>query len=444
MELSEEQTLAFNKYIDGKNIFITGPGGSGKSELIRKIHAHAQSENKKIQVCALTGCAAVLLKCKAKTIHSWSGIGIAHAPNDEIVDKISKNFFRKKVWKHIDVLIIDEVSMMSLKIFNLLNQIAQTIRKNRKPFGNIQVIFCGDFYQLPPVPNNNQLLEDIESAQFCFESENWLSTFDKDCQIPLKKIFRQQDPVYIDILNQIREGRLRSSSYKTLLQYVGREIPQDAIIKPTKLFPTRNKVDTINHGEMEKLTDDMKIYEIKTELNLPMTTKEQQQRAQFSRDDVQRELQYLNSTVLCEKTVRLKKGAQVMCIINMELSSGEMLCNGSQGIILDITPNNLPLVKFTNGVEMVMEPHIWTSETIPGIGLSQIPLILAWALTIHKSQGATMDIAEIDIGSGIFECGQTYVALSRIKSLEGLYLTSFDVSKIKINKKVKKFYDSGA
>ena len=250
--------------------------------------------------------------------------------------------------------------------------------------------------------------------------------------------------MYIDILNQIREGRLRSSSYKTLLQYVGREIPQDAIIKPTKLFPTRNKVDTINHGEMEKLTDDMKIYEIKTELNLPMTTKEQQQRAQFSRDDVQRELQYLNSTVLCEKTVRLKKGAQVMCIINMELSSGEMLCNGSQGIILDITPNNLPLVKFTNGVEMVMEPHIWTSETIPGIGLSQIPLILAWALTIHKSQGATMDIAEIDIGSGIFECGQTYVALSRIKSLEGLYLTSFDVSKIKINKKVKKFYDSGA
>ena len=120
-----------------------------------------------------------------------------------------------------------------------------------------------------------------------------------------------------------------------------------------------------------------------------------------------------------------------------------MICNGSQGIITRFCPTtSLPIVKYNNGIEMVMSRHIWPSENIPGIGVSQIPLILAWALTIHKSQGATLDTAEIDVGSGIFECGQTYVALSRVKSLNGLYLTSFDVRKIKINSKVKEYYDS--
>jgi ATP-dependent DNA helicase PIF1 len=131
-----------------------------------------------------------------------------------------------------------------------------------------------------------------------------------------------------------------------------------------------------------------------------------------------------------------------MCIVNIELTNGEMLCNGSQGIVTRFSTmdKKQPVVKFTNGFEMTMNYHIWPSETIPGIGVSQLPLILAWALTIHKAQGATLDIAEIDAGAGIFECGQTYVALSRVKSLEGLYLTSFDATKIRINKKVQEFY----
>lgn len=133
-----------------------------------------------------------------------------------------------------------------------------------------------------------------------------------------------------------------------------------------------------------------------------------------------------------------------MCIINIKSESGDILiCNGSQGIIKDFCEiTGYPKVKFNNGVEMVMSRHVWVSDKIPGIGISQIPLILSWALTIHKSQGATLDAAEIDVGSGIFECGQTYVALSRVKSLDGLYLTSFDASKIRINKKVKDYYES--
>ena len=131
-----------------------------------------------------------------------------------------------------------------------------------------------------------------------------------------------------------------------------------------------------------------------------------------------------------------------MSIINISSDIGLGVCNGSQGIVTgfcDIT--GCPHVKFNSGVEMIMTRNTWLSEKIPGIGVSQVPLILAWALTIHKSQGATLDAAEIDVGSGIFECGQTYVALSRVKNLEGLYLTSFDVSKIRINKKVKEFYE---
>ena len=133
-----------------------------------------------------------------------------------------------------------------------------------------------------------------------------------------------------------------------------------------------------------------------------------------------------------------------MCIINIKSDQGDILiCNGSQGIIKDFCElTGMPNVKYNNGIEMYMMRHVWLSDKIPGIGVSQVPLILSWALTIHKSQGSTLDAAEIDVGSGIFECGQTYVALSRVKSLNGLYLTSFDVGKIKINKKVKEFYES--
>jgi len=135
----------------------------------------------------------------------------------------------------------------------------------------------------------------------------------------------------------------------------------------------------------------------------------------------------------------------VMCIVNIASAAdkGIEICNGSQGIVTGFCPiTGCPVVKYNSGHEQVMSRHTWTSERIPGVGVEQVPLILAWALTIHKSQGATLDAAEIDVGSGIFECGQTYVALSRVKSLDGLYLTSYDVTKIKINRKVKEFYST--
>ena len=173
-----------------------------------------------------------------------------------------------------------------------------------------------------------------------------------------------------------------------------------------------------------------------------MTAAELLKRRQFTKEQIQTELLYLKGNLRCDEIVKLKVGSQVMCIVNIELDNGSTLCNGSQGIVTRLSEQGLPIVKFGITLETVMSYHVWPSENIPGIGISQLPLILAWALTIHKAQGATLDIAEIDAGSGIFECGQTYVALSRVKSLEGLYLTSFDASRIKVSRKVQEFYAS--
>jgi ATP-dependent DNA helicase PIF1 len=439
-EYSQYQKLAFEKYEKGCNIFITGPGGSGKSKLIKDIKQHAIRNSKNVQVCALTGCAAVLLECKAKTLHSWSGIGLASGPISLTVNKIMNSHFKKKIWKDIDILIIDEISMMSKKLFELLDLIGKKVRKNNLPFGGIQLVFSGDFYQLPPVGNKDE----PETIQYCFESILWIETFKKENHIQLVTIFRQKDPVYANILNQIREGVLKKSSCKKLEEYVNRSFPKD--FKPTKLFPTRNKVDMINQNEMSQLDKEIVEYKLKFLKDLPMTEKERFIRSQYTQEQLDIELNYLKSNLICEDPIQIKIGAQVMCVVNIELPNGHILCNGSQGIVIGFSDKNLPIVKFNRdndkGFETLMSYHIWPSENIPGIGISQVPLILAWALTIHKAQGSSMDYAEIDVGNSIFESGQTYVALSRLKGLEGLYLSSFNPTRIRVSKKVKEFYDN--
>jgi ATP-dependent DNA helicase PIF1 len=306
-----------------------------------------------------------------------------------------------------------------------------------EPFGGIQVILFGDFYQLPPVGNKAE----PETSRFCFESPVWSYAFPRENIIVLTTIFRQKDETYSTILNQIRQGRLKKSNNDFLLSLVGKE-PTDAIdFVPTKLYPTRQMVDSLNKKEMELLTTPE--HEFQLVENILVTQPENQAFHRFfSAEDIKREILYIRQNLLCGDTVRLKVGAQVMCVVNIDRTDGEMICNGSQGkVVRFASQTGCPVVRFTDGTEMEMGYHTWKSEQIPGIGVTQIPLILAWAITIHKSQGATLKYADIDVGSGIFECGQTYVAMSRVTGLEGLKLSSFDASKIYVNRKVRDFYD---
>lgn len=438
MKFSNEQQFVFDKYIEGKNIFITGPGGSGKSAIIKKIYEHAINNNKNIEVTALTGCAAVLLGCNAHTLHSWSGIGLGNGNIESLVKKIRK-FKASTKWKEIEILIVDEVSMLSLSLFDKLNAIGKIIRKNVRPFGGIQIIFSGDFYQLPPVGDK----DDPDTCRFCFESEEWNNVFSKNCQIQLKTIFRQSDEVYTNILNQIREGRIKKSTNDILCKYVGRELNANLVTEPTKLYPTRAKVDNINNIKMDSLDGNIKTFNLKNIYDMDISKSEQKEKEEFTSEEIEKELGFLGGNVMCDNELKLKVGAQVMSVINIKTDDGYLeICNGSLGIVEGFCPiTSYPIVRFNNGIVKIMERHNWISSKIPGIGISQIPLILAWAVTIHKSQGATLDAAEIDVGSGIFERGQTYVALSRVKSLDGLYLKSFDLKSIIISKKVQIYYN---
>ena len=438
MELSDEQQQALNAFNNRQNIFITGPGGTGKSELIRHLVRDGIRMGRHVQVCALTGCAAVLLQCPGtKTIHSWSGIGLANGDVHTVVDRVSKNKHKRMPWTDVDVLIVDEVSMMSKKMFHILDRIGRKTRKRLDvPFGGIQLVFSGDFYQLPPIGSD----DDPETKEFCFESENWERTFDKT--IMLTKMFRQTDPAYAKVLNQLRLGKLTKKSVKLLEDRIGVAC-QDELIKPTILLPRRCDADVVNKRELSKLNTEEHHFKLITQFDPPKTSTYTNSMLEMKVSDEQRanEIKHLASSIMVENDLVLKQGAQVMCVANMEMDGPDPLVNGSQGIVVGFE-NGAPLVKFRNGTTRKITPHLWESETIKGIGVKQIPLIHAWAITIHKSQGITLDLAYIDVGSNIFESGQTYVALSRVKTASGLFLKGLDIRKIITKKKVVAFYRS--
>lgn len=477
--LSEKQRIAYDKFIAGENLFITGPGGTGKTKLIKHFvdyvsyyekededenvkHTEDKEEEgikkkkiklptTKIQVCAMTGCAAILLNCNARTIHSWSGIKLAKGTKEEVVKSVIKNKKAMKSWRNTKILVLDEVSMLSKKVFEIIEEIARVAKKCPLPFGGMQVIFSGDFCQLPPVGNYGER----DTSSFCFESPLWNTLFPISNCIEFTHIFRQNDPIYTKILHGIRKGVITKSSNEVLLKCVDKEfLPENHNgCIPTKLLPLRSKVDFINNQMFEQLTTKEFVFEIKNNNNIQKLRRESEDKKQIALDrlygslsepDIQREFGQLTTNSPAVNILRLKKGSSVMCNINLDMDNG--ICNGSQGIILDIKTDidntKLIVVKFTNGVIKHISPHHWPSDDYPALSISQYPLCLAWALTIHKIQGATLDLAEIDIGNSIFEYGQTYVALSRVKSLDGLYLSAFEPSKIQTNPSVIAFYKS--
>ena len=454
--LSVEQQCALQQFEDDDNLFITGEGGTGKTLLIRHLVRSAKIHDKKVQVCALTGCAALLLECNARTIHSWSGIKLGRGEVNDIVDDIFQNHKARNAWKSTDTLIVDEVSMMSARIFDVLDTVGRRVRGSRLPFGGMQVIFVGDFFQLPPVAKGDS--EDAE-GRFCFESERWLQTFPIDNHIVLNTMFRQSDANFRRILSNVRMGEVTDTDVEDLKKCVDRpfDLAAHQGVVPAKLFPTKNKVDAINAKMFAALEGTVHEFAAiqKTDCTTMMdgsnksltTTVIGRCKKLLTKQKTTYELESLLNNSPCMQTLRLKRGANVMCTVNLDLERG--ICNGALGTVIDFssgmegtTGTIRPVVRFSNGVVATIPIKFWQSEEYPTVAIGQCPLSLAWAMTIHKIQGATLSMAEIDVGGGIFECGQTYVALSRVKDLEGLYLSKFDPKKIKSSVRVRNFYRS--
>lgn len=449
-ELSPEQKQAYRKFVKGENLFITGPGGTGKTHLIKHLIEFSTSIKKDIPVCAMTGCAAVLLECNARTLHSWSGIKLAKGDSSAVITSVLRNKHTVRRWQKAKGLILDEVSMLSKKIFEIIEKLARAIKKDTRPFGGMQIVFTGDFFQLPPVGTSGE----EDTSQFCFESSKWNTVFKSENHIELKTMFRQTDPVYISILHQIRRGYLDEDKQAILEKYIKRKFDSETTngCVPTKLFPLRSKTDYVNTmmfkrlNEKEYVSEAIRKTDCTTQMDStkPLSFETIRKCRDLSENETKYELDLLMNSIPSAQVLRLKKGAAVMCTVNLDMDNS--ICNGSQGVITDIKEladgSILPIVKFANGVEKTIQPHHWQSEEYPCLAISQYPLCLAWALTIHKIQGATLNMAEMDIGQSIFEYGQSYVALSRIRSLDGLYLSAFNSKKIGANPKVSEFYNT--
>ena len=460
---SPEQDYAFEKFCNGENIFISGAGGSGKSFLIRHFvrHLMLNAPNKKFQVTSTTGCSSVLLceniqntreygkMISVKTIHSWSGIKLCKGDENKIVSSVINNRYAVKEWKKINVLFIDEVSMLSCKILNILEKVARIIRKNSLPFGGIQTVFLGDMYQLAPVPDG----EDENTAKFCFESPVWSSIFPIDNHIELKTVFRQTDAVFKQILAEIRVGKLGEENAKILRSYVGKKPDggdgeNSNIIVPPKILSTRSKVELVNNTQYQHNTEAEHVFQYKVitdfatyaDSGKPIPMEYRNTFSRLSETETEMIIKHIKNNISAPEELKLKVGCPVMCLVNMNLEQG--ISNGSLGVVVDFVKGGAehPIVKFRNGVRLIIEPHTWQDADYPSICIQQYPLCLSFANTIHKLQGATLDMAIMDLGGSIFTEGQIYVALSRVRSLEGLYLVAFDPRKIRVHPKVVEFY----
>lgn len=438
MTLNEGQKRAADIVLGGQTCFLSGPGGTGKSYLIHHLYTELLTRGFGVAVTALTGCAALLLAhVKAKTLHSWAGVGLAREPATVLAANIKKYGGKSlRNWLLTDTLIIDEISMADPEFLDKLNEIGKIVRRSSKPFGGIQIVFVGDFYQLPPVQKRVEGGEE-PLMTFAFESNAW-----KECAprvICLTQIVRQADPVFQTLLNEARRGGTLSDPSIRLLQDRQREEWTDLVIKPTLLFSRRAEVDMINMKNLKALLKDTATFYKPHTVFTDAFPKDLDKKS----EKVQRAIAKLDLNAPYHPDLELRVGAQVMLVYNLDVEDG--LVNGSRGVITGFceTLPKLPMVQFVNhSAPIKIGECTWESEDISGLKRLQIPLICAWAITIHKAQGATLDSALIDIGPSTFEKGQAYVALSRVRSLDSLYVYDLDPEAFKSHPKVTAFYDS--
>ncbi len=402
----------------GENLFITGHAGTGKSYILNKL----KEKFKKMVLTSTTGIAAVNIK--GQTIHSFCGIGACKKPVEMIIDELfSKKVSIKNKIKKCKILALDEVSMLNVKTLEYIDAVFKAVKESTAPFGGIQVIFIGDFFQLPPVE------KDEPERKYCFESPIWSELGLKN--IVLKKSYRQKEENFIEALAHMRTNSLTQADIEL---FNSRNLPdENTIPNMLHIFSTNEEADAYNKAKFDSIENPL---------------------VEFVSDDgVLRGNDYIynnfnetegkileifNRNCKFNKELKFKLGAKVMLLSNLDFSSG--LINGSIGTIKSFNNSSITVL-FDNGVErdITRETFEYFYNDKPVAQRRQYPLKLAYAITIHKSQGMTLDELFIDC-KRIFEKGQAYVAMSRVKNLDGLYLANFTPDRVSADPKVVEFY----
>lgn len=396
-----DQQLALTIMLAGESVFLTGPAGSGKTYVLNQFIKRAKKDGKVIAVTATTGLAATHLN--GTTIHAWSSIGVRDELEPEFFENMRKD--RKKMIKEADILVIDEVSMLHDYRLDMIDQICRHVRKTDAPFGGLQVILCGDFFQLPPVNRN-----DSRPGGFVVRSAAWEELDPVICY--LEEQHRQDDTAFLEILNAMRAGDVRRRHAEALLERVDAELPSHHDV--TELHTVNVDVDALNARKLKALSTKEHRYTISTA-----------GAANF--------VETLKRSCLAAEDLVLKEGALVMFIKN---NPEQKTVNGSLGTVVDFeSGTDYPVVKLLSGREIIVEPDTWELRDgdTKRASLAQIPLRLAWAITVHKSQGMTLDAAKIDLRKAFVE-GMGYVALSRVKSLQTLSLVGINRMALQISK----------
>lgn len=397
IHLTEKQKQAIEFAREGKCFFLSGPAGTGKSFIINHISSFCPG----IKITASTGIAAETIG--GTTLHSFAGVGLAKDPMQKLVQNIRNNQLTMSRWLSTKILIIDEISMISSEFLDLIDEIAKEIRKNKKPFGGMQVICVGDFYQLPPV-----------QGDFAFEADVWPELIGLNVVV-LEEVFRQKDPKFLKALHEIRTGKLTSESYKYITENSGKITDTHGIL-PTKLYSKNSEVDEINEKQLAALPGESYEY---TAFDTVVP--------KFSKSVINFPISDL---------LELKVDAQVIILKNSDDYK-----NGTRARVVECLDETVRVETLDGVFTLKYEQFDVYSGKIKIATRRMIPLKLAWALTIHRSQGLTIDLLEVDLES-VFAPAQAYTALSRARTVEGLKVKGLSERVVYCNEKVSKYYKS--
>lgn len=408
-----KQNEAFEILKLGASVFLTGSAGSGKTYLLNKYAGYLKSKKINAAVTASTGIAATHIG--GITIHSWCGIGIAkRLSKTEFKTILNKKYLKNRLNK-AKVLIIDEISMFDADRLDLVDNVCRAFKNSILPFGGMQVIFCGDFFQLPPVNGGN------EKNEYAFKANVWSEAYLKICY--LNEQYRHKDEKFIKVLNNIRNSEIDEGTLTALKTRINQ--PVRGNITPTKLFTTNNDVNAINDFELAKIKKVEAVYQMQSS---------HQKGKKHLKD-------FLIKNCMAPERLVLKEGAVVMFVKNKFDESGfAQYVNGTLGKVIGFSEfDNYPIVETYDNRRIIAYPREWTVEEGNEIfaKISQVPLRLAWAITVHKSQGMSLDEAIIDLRNA-FDYGMGYVALSRVRSLNGMELLGLNKMSLQVNPEIAK------